>query len=68
MVLEIADDLEQLQGRLRIETRGGLVEDGDLGFLHQDFGEPQPLAHAAREGGDALVRHLGEADMLERRS
>jgi hypothetical protein len=57
-VLEIADDVEQLDGRLRIEAGGRLVEDGDLRLFHQDFGKPEPLAHAAREGGDALVSHV----------
>ena len=37
------------------------------GLLHQDLGEPQALAHAAREGGDALVGHLVELHALERR-
>ena len=51
---------------LRVETRRRLVEDRDLRVLHQDFGKPEPLAHAAREGRDALVRHVGEPDMRER--
>ena len=35
--------------------------------LHQDFGKAEPLAHAAREGADALVADVGEADAVERR-
>ena len=65
-MLEIADDLQQLQRRLRIEAGGRLVQDRDLGVLHQDFGEPEPLAHAAREGVDRLVGNLLQADMVER--
>ena len=66
-MLEIADDLEQFHRRLRVETGGRLVENGDLRLLHQDLGKPQPLAHAAGEGGDALLGHLRQPDMLERR-
>ena len=51
---------------LRIEAGGRLVEDRDLRVLHQDLGEPEPLAHAAREGRDALVDDVGEPDMRER--
>ncbi len=53
-------------GGLRVETGGRLVEDRDLRLLHQDFGEAQPLPHAAREGRDALVGDIQEPDMPER--
>ena len=55
--------LQQLGRRLRIETGGRLVEDRDLRILHQDFGEAEPLPHAARERLDALVGDVGQADM-----
>ena len=64
--LEAADDAEQLGGGLRIEARRRLVEDRDLRALHQDFGKPEPLPHAAREGADALVGNIGKTDPLER--
>ena len=67
-LLEIADDREQLVRGLRIETRRRLVEDRDLRILHQDFGKAQPLAHAAREGRDALVGDVQEPDMRRARS
>ena len=51
---------------MRIEPRRRLVEDGDLRALHQDFGQAEPLPHAAREGADALVGDFGKADPLER--
>ena len=51
---------------MRIETRRRLVEDGDLRALHQDFGKAEPLPHAAREGGDALVGEFGKPDPLDR--
>ena len=46
---------------MRIEPRGGLVENRDLRALHQDFREPKALAHAAGEGRDAFVGGFGEA-------
>src|SRR5690242_9897708 len=68
VVLEVADDLQQLSSRLRVEARGGLVEDRDLRLFHQDLGKTQPLAHTAREGIDRPVDHLAQTDMCERRS
>src|SRR5262245_46297773 len=44
--LQVANDLQQLGGCLRIEARRRLVEAGDLRLLHQDLGEPETLAHA----------------------
>ena len=61
LVFEIADDIEQLGGGLRIEARRRLVEDRDLRLLHQDLGKPEPLAHAAREGADPFVRNVRRA-------
>ncbi len=58
--------VEQLQRRLRIEAGGRLVEDRDLGVLHQDLGEAEPLPHAAREGLDPLVGDIVQADVIER--
>ena len=67
LALERPDHVEQLQGRLRVESGGGLVQNRDRGFLHQDLGEPEALAHAAREGGDAVIRDFGELDPPQRR-
>ena len=67
LVLEALDHLQELEGRLRIETGGRLVENGDLGLLHQDFGKPEPLAHAARKRRDPLVGDVGEPHARERR-
>ena len=72
--LSVADDVEQLDGRLRIETGGRLVENRDLRILHQDLGEAETLAHAAGEGLDALVGDIrsptcaSEAVILSSRS
>src|SRR5262249_13172422 len=64
--LEIADDLQKLEGGLRIEPRGGLVQDGNLRLLRQVSGPPQTLPHAPREGSTPPVHELGEPDMAER--
>ncbi len=66
LALEAADDAEQFRGGVRIESGGRLVEDRDLRALHQDFGKAEPLTHAAREGGHALVGEFGQADAVER--
>ncbi len=58
--------LEQFGGRLRIETGGRFVEDGDLRILHQDLGQAEALPHAAGEGLDGLVGDIAQADMGER--
>ena len=50
--LERADHVEKFLRRVRVERGGRLVEDGDARPLHQDLGEPEPLAHALREGAD----------------
>ena len=57
---------QQFDAGLRVEAVGRLVEDGDARVLHHDLGEPQPLAHAAREGRDLLVGDRGQADAIER--
>ena len=64
--LELGDQLEEFDRRLRIEAGGRLVEDRDLGALDDDLGQPQPLPHAAREGRDALVRDFREAHARQR--
>src|SRR6185437_13357023 len=72
--LETADHIQKLIGRLRIEPRGRLVEDRDIGALHHHLGKAQPLPHAAREGrdlavGDRIELHAlqGRIDALARR-
>ena len=65
-LLELADDLQQLDRRLRIEAGGRLVEDRDLRVLHQDFGKAEPLPHAARERRDPLVGDVVQPDVVER--
>ena len=64
--LEPADHLEEFERRLRIEPGRRLVQDGDGDVLHQDFGKPEPLAHAARVRADPVAGDLGKIDALER--
>jgi len=66
-LLQPPDHLQELEGGVRVEARGRLVENGDLGLLHDNLGDAQSLAHAAREGGDAHVGHVRKVDGLERR-
>ena len=64
--LEAADHPEKFLGRVRIQGRCRLVEDRDARALHQDFGEPQPLTHAAREGRDPVAADIGQPDPDQR--
>src|SRR5262249_50934755 len=63
---EAANDCEQLVRGVRIETGSRLVENRDLRAFHQNFGEAEPLAHAARERADAVFGSLREANARER--
>src|ERR1035437_7716882 len=63
---ERTDQLQQLDAGLRVEAVGRLVKDRDACVFHHDFGKPQALAHAVREGRDFLVRYLAQADAGER--
>src|SRR6185437_3896127 len=45
-----------------VEPVGRFIQDGDPRVLHDDLGEAEPLAHAARERADLVVRHVAEAD------
>jgi hypothetical protein len=51
---EVAQALEQVELGLRIERRGRLVPDQDLGVAHEGARERDPLPFAAREVGAAL--------------
>src|SRR5215472_14471750 len=56
--LQTADHGEKFLGRMRIQSRGWLVEDGDAWLLHQDLGEAEALAHAAREGANSFAPNI----------
>src|SRR6185312_15273592 len=61
---EVHDLLPELQPALRIEARGGLVEEEHLRIADQGTGHGQALLLAARELADPGVAFLlqGEAD------
>ena len=65
-MLEVANDIEEFNGDLGIKARGRLIKDGNFRILHENLGEAEALAHAAREGVHAVVGDLGEPDMGER--
>jgi hypothetical protein len=45
-----------------IESGGGLVEEQDVGVVHERGGEVEPPAHATRVGADATVERVAEVD------
>ena len=60
------DDVPEVAPRLRVETRGGLVEEDDLGIVRQRARERESLSLAARELLDLRVGSILEADEGER--
>jgi len=67
LLLQRTNQLEEIARRLRVEAAGRLVEDRHRRALHQDFGDRQALAHAARIGAHGLAAGLFEAHPLQRR-
>ena len=51
--------------RLRIKSRGRLIEERDLRVLHQNFGDTEPLSHTVRKGRYVLVGDVRESGMGE---
>ena len=62
---ELEDEVLHLPRADRVEARGRLVEDEQLGVVHQRLRESEPARHALRELARRAVRDLGEADHLE---
>jgi hypothetical protein len=61
-----ADDLAvQLATRLRIETGGRLVEDHDLGLVHEREGEGEALTLAARQRVERGVGLVGQREAID---
>ncbi len=59
LVDEPAQELEDLDDAERVDRRGRLVEDQQVGRLDQRIGDAEPLAHAARVGLDPVVGAIG---------
>ena len=56
-----AADLGDLPG---VEPDGRLVEDQDLGVVHDGLGQAHPLAVALGEGADEPILHVGDEAAL----
>ena len=65
--LEAGDQLGDQPGIGRVEPRGGLVVEHQLRLEHQRAGDPDPLAHAARQLRRQLVVHVPQAHQLQHR-
>src|SRR5215213_8081569 len=62
---EVAHDVQHLPDHLRVQRRGRLVEEHELGLHRQRPGDRHPLLLAAREVGGVRIGLLGDADALE---
>ena len=66
-VAQPLDQGEQLADTLGVDVHRRLVEDEDRRVLHERVGEPEPLAHAAREVADLAVGGVDQPDVVEQR-
>jgi hypothetical protein len=64
---DAVDQLKDLALSRRVESQRGLVEEDDLGIVHEGTRDTQPLPHPAAVGGDARVPALGQPHLLEQR-
>ena len=63
---EPADQLHHVAALHRVEAVERLVEQQQLGRVHERLGELDALAHALREAADAALRGVLEPDARER--
>src|ERR1700677_4146856 len=69
LALEAVETLPQQMSRLRVETRGRLVQDQKFGTVHQGTRNSETTFHTAREIVDLVVpalSELGEVEQLRR--
>ena len=52
---QVRQEVEDVVPAGRVQRAGGLVEEEDLGAVHQRLRQVQPLAHSARIAGDAAA-------------
>ena len=64
---QVADQVPDLAGALRVEAVGRLVEDQQVTRHQQGVGDGEPLPHAERVGAVALGRGGQQADPVQRR-
>ena len=62
---EPAQQVEDLRDAERVDRRRRLVEDQDVGILHERIGDAEPLEHAARVRVGPVVGSVGQADLVE---
>src|SRR5262249_2148935 len=62
LISEAAHYFQNFLARLRIDTRGRLVEQNQLGSMNQRDREVKAAFHAARVGGDAIVAAFVQPD------
>ncbi len=65
VVGEIAHQLQHLVAPLRVHAVGRLVEEQQVGIVHQRLRQLDPLLHAGRVGLDVAIARLAEADVEE---
>ena len=63
---ELADEVADLADPGRVEAVGGLVEDEQVGLLHQGRRDRQALLHPQRVGVDVLAGAVGQAHLGQR--
>ncbi len=64
----VAQDFLQARAPAGIETQARLIEEQNGRVRQKEQREAEPLAHAAGKRAGALVRRIGEADLVEQRS
>jgi len=65
MWLEIADHVAHLDDLDRVETAGRLVENEELGLVHDRLPDANALSIAVREIRDRLVADVGQVGELD---
>ena len=65
VVAEIAHQLEHLVAPFRVHAVGRLVEEQQIGIVHERLRQLDALLHAGRIGLDVAIARLAEADVVE---
>ncbi len=65
LVDQATEELEDLDDPERVDRGRRLIEDEEVGRLHERIGDPQPLPHPARVRADEVVGAAGQADLAE---
>jgi hypothetical protein len=62
---QFADRLPHRPAAARVQARGGLIEEDDLGTADQGHREVEPAPHPAGQGRRGLVRGFGQVEPLD---